>query len=412
MALAGGDVHFLALRGDGTVEAWGADFVGQTEVPPVATNIVSIGAGSTHSLAVSADGAELLWGRILGSFITNIPAGLTNSAMVAPGPGAQHALTLRADGSVVDWGASASNSALLTNVPPAATNIISVAVGAFHSLALRADGTVIAWGENSYGVISVPSSASNVVAVSAGWYQNLALRADGTLVQWGNQIGSIPQAASNIVAIACGGNHNMALRADGKLFAWGQNYSGQITIPAWVTNVVGIAGSSSASFALEGSGPPLVSTPLINRSVLAGGKVYFRASAVGVWPLSYQWQFNGTNLDGATNQLFIIANAQPSQMGAYSVVVTNALGSISSPSAWLTVIPKESVIISESMLVTNGQASFLATSPAGLKWSVQASSNLVDWLDLRTLTNATGTMSFKEPATNFTERFYRLRLVP
>jgi hypothetical protein len=412
MALAGGDNHFLALRGDGTVVAWGIDVYGATEVPPDATNLLSIAAGSIHSLAARADGAVLLWGRILGSFTTNVPAGLTNGAMVAPGPGAQHALALRADGTVVDWGASANYSAVLTNIPAGATNIIGVALGAFHSLGLRADGTVIAWGDNSYNQIKVPTAASNVVAVSAGWYQNLALRADGTLVQWGNLIGSPPQGTTNIVAIACGGNHNLALRADGKLFAWGQNYYGQTSIPPWATDVVAIAGTSSASLALEGSGPPLVNTPLINRSVLAGGKVYFRADAVGVWPLSYQWQFNGTNLDGATNQLLTITNAQPAQMGAYSVVVTNALGSSSSPSAWLTVIPKESLIISESIQVTNGQTSFLATSPAGLKWSVQASSNLVNWLDLRTLTNATGTMSFSEPTTNFTERFYRLRLVP
>lgn len=412
MGLAGGDSHYLALRGDGTVLAWGTDFGGQTLVPADATNIVSIGAGSIHSLAARADGSVLLWGRILGSFTTNVPAGLTNAAMVAPGPGAQHALALRTDGTLIDWGASANVASSLTNIPSAATNIISIAAGAFHSLALRADGTVVAWGGNSYGEGTVPPSASNVVAVSAGWYQNLALRADGTLVQWGYQMGSIPQGATNIVAIACGGNHNLALRADGKLFAWGENYSGQITIPAWATNVVGIAGTSSASLALQGDGQPLVSTALINRSVLVGGKVYFRVTAVGAWPLNYQWRFNGTDLVDATNQLLTILNAQPQQAGAYSVVVSNASGTASSPAVFLTVLPNESIILSQSFSVKSGQTHFFATGTAGFKWSVQASSNLVDWLDLRTLTNTTGMMLFNESGISAVERFYRLRLVP
>lgn len=412
LSLAGGDDHFLALRADGTVVAWGADFWGQTDVPPDATNIVSIGAGSTHGVAARSDGAVLLWGKVLGSFTTNVPPDLTNGAMVAQGPGAQHALALRTDGTVIDWGASASNLPLLTNIPSAATNVISIAAGAFHSVALRADGRVVAWGSNGYGSTTVPTSASNVVAIAAGWYQNLALRADGTLVQWGNQIGSIPQGATNIVAIACGGNHNLALRADGKLFAWGQNYSGQATIPPWVTNVVGIAGTSSASLALQGDGPPLVNTPLVSRSVLVGGKVYFRAQAVGVWPLHYQWQLNGSDLDGATNQLLTLLNAQPQHAGAYSVVVTNALGTASSAAAILTVLPNESIILTPSFSVINGQTHFSAIGTPGFKWSVQASSNLVDWLDLRTLTNTVGTMTFNESGINATERFYRLRLVP
>lgn len=344
---------------------------------------------------------------------TNVPPDATNFAAVALGTGAQHAFGLRRNGTVLDWDGNSSLSYPtynLTNIPPSATNIVSIAAGAYHCLALRADGTVLAWGNNSSGQTQIPSSATNVVAIAAGWYHTLVMRADGKLITWGT--GYTPPTATNIVSFACGGNHSIALGADAKLYAWGESYQGQIAIPAWASNVVAVAGTRGNSLALVGERSPTISSPLVNRSALVGGKAYFYATAVGLWPLHYQWQFNGTDLVGATNQLLTILNVQPEQAGTYSVVVTNVLGTASSPGALLTVIPNESVIISQTVLVTNGQTSFLATSPAGLEWSVQASSNLVDWADLRTLTNTTGTMLFNEPATNASERFYRLRLVP
>lgn len=426
VALAGGDEFCLALLGDGTVTNWGSGTMPvPVQVPLDETNAVSIGAGSLDGLIANSDGSARLLGQIIFSGVTNVPAGLTNVAAVACGCGAQHALVLRADGTVFDWGVESPSMLLppyepigdlLANAPIGVTNIVSVSAGAFHCVALRADGTVLAWGDNEYGQTNIPPSASNVVAISSGWYHNLALRADGHLIQWGTSyyasVGSPPAAASNLVAFACGGNHSLALRADGKLFTWGNNTYGQCSIPAWATNVVAVAGTGYDSMALIGDGPPIVSAPILNRSVVAGGKVYFRATAVGVWPLSYQWQLDQTNLPGATNALLVITNAQTVQMGAYSVVVTNALGTASSPCAWLTVLPQQSVILGQSVLLTNGQASFTATSPAGLKWSLQSSTNLVNWLDIMTLTNLSGTMQFSQPATNGTQCFYRLRLVP
>jgi alpha-tubulin suppressor-like RCC1 family protein len=421
VALAGGDEHCLALLADGTVTSWGAL---PMPVPVDETNAVSIGAGSWDSLIANADGSVLLLGQIIFSGVTNVPSVLTNVAAVAYGCGAQHALVLRADGTAFDWGVLSPNpfvdfepiAALLTNMPKGATNIVSVTAGAYHCVALRADGTVVAWGDNTYGQTNIPAIASNVVAISTGWYHNLALRADGRLIQWGTSefynVGYVPAAATNIVAFACGGNHSLALRADGTLFTWGDNSAGQCSVPGWVTNVVAVAGTSYDSMALLGDGPPVISAPILNRSVVPGGKVYFRASAVGVWPLSYQWQLDGTNLAGATNALLVITNAQPAQMGAYSVVVTNVLGAASSPCAWLTVVSQQASILSQSLVLTNGQAGFTAIGPAGLNWRLQTSTDLVGWLDIMTPTNVSGTMQFSPPATNCAQCFYRLRLAP
>ena len=407
VSLAAGDNHMLGLRSDGTVLTWGASnwfgYYDLSDVPSGATNVTGIAAGSAHSLALRQDHTDVLWGYILGSGTNfNVSADLTNIAYQALGPGAQHALSLLSNGEVRDWG----NAGIGTqNVPANVTNVVSVAAGALHSLALRANGTLVIWGHETV----IPSSASNVVAISSGWYHNLALRADGKLVQWGGSAGSVPAAATNIVAFACGGNHSLALRRDGKLFAWGDNSYGQVNIPGWATNLSSVAGGSYNSLALVADGPPVLTMPLVDRSVLLSGTVYFRASAVGSWPLSYQWQFDGQDVPGATNELLTITNTQPFQGGTYSVVVTNLLGSSSSPGALLTVLPTSSVILPWSLTITNGQISFLATSATGMVWSVQSSTNLLNWSDLGFLTNTIGSMSFSGASSDAAAGFYRLR---
>ena len=74
-----------------------------------------------------------------------------------------------------------------------------------------------------------------------------------------------------------------------------------------------------------------------DQTVNAGQTVNFTASAGGTPPLAYQWQFDGTNLAGATTTLLMLANVQAGQAGVYSMVVSNAAGSVSSTNAALVV---------------------------------------------------------------------------
>ena len=55
-------------------------------------------------------------------------------------------------------------------------------------------------------------------------------------------------------------------------------------------------------------------------------------------PFSYQWQFAGNNLPGATNSSLIVSNLQNGiNTGAYKVTVTNIAGSIDSATATLAI---------------------------------------------------------------------------
>jgi uncharacterized protein (DUF1800 family) len=67
-------------------------------------------------------------------------------------------------------------------------------------------------------------------------------------------------------------------------------------------------------------------TPPQNQAVAIGANASFSATATGN-SLTYQWQFNGTNLSGATSATLALNNVQPAQAGIYTVVVSSGSNS-------------------------------------------------------------------------------------
>lgn len=332
-ALAGGDYHCLALRSDSTVAAWGSNTYAQTNVPGALTNALQISAGDYHSVALLPDGTLRLWGTLFVTS-TNLPPSATNLAVLGVGPGAQHLFALRTDGSLFAWGGLNGES----TIPPSVSNAVAIAAGGAFSVAVRADGSVAVWGDNTGGQANVPPSATNIVAAAAGWNHVSALRADGTLLTWGSLLYP-PPGATNIVDVACGANHVIAVRRDGTLWTFGNNSYGQTTVPPGMTNISGIAGTYYSSLAAVGDGPPVFAAPLVDRSVVSGATVYFRALAHGALPISYQWTFYGTNVPGATNSIFSVPAIQPGQAGYCSVTASNAFGVTTSRQCFVSVIP-------------------------------------------------------------------------
>jgi hypothetical protein len=65
--------------------------------------------------------------------------------------------------------------------------------------------------------------------------------------------------------------------------------------------------------------------------------------------------------------------------------------------------------------VTNGQFSACFKSPPGLTFQILGSTNLsqTNWTYLSTVTNATGSIFFQDPAANqYPQRFYQAQQVP
>jgi hypothetical protein len=85
-----------------------------------------------------------------------------------------------------------------------------------------------------------------------------------------------------------------------------------------------------------------------------------------VAPFSYQWNFNGTNIDGATNSLLTLTNVQAADAGNYSVVITNFGGSVTSDVATLTLIYPVTISSQpQGQTIAVGQRAFFSVAAAG-----------------------------------------------
>ncbi len=82
-----------------------------------------------------------------------------------------------------------------------------------------------------------------------------------------------------------------------------------------------------------------LTTRLQNITVAAGNSATFNVNATtSIGTLAYQWRFNQKNISGATTTAYTVTNAQVSNAGAYSVVVTNNSGDSIINTAFLTVL--------------------------------------------------------------------------
>lgn len=123
------------------------------------------------------------------------------------------------------------------------------------------------------------------------------------------------------------------------------------TYSVLITNVANSLLSSNAVLVVNV--PPSISQQPTNQTVVQGSNATFSVTASGTLPLSYQWQFNGNNIGGATSNVYTRTNVVLTNSGAYTVVVTNAGGSITSAPAWLTIIGAPSITNQPASQIVN-----------------------------------------------------------
>ncbi len=114
-----------------------------------------------------------------------------------------------------------------------------------------------------------------------------------------------------------------------------------------------------------GTSPVILTQPQsITATNVNPTNVTFTVGAAGGTPLRYQWRFNGVNISGATNVSYTLVNAQFTNAGNYSVVVTNYLGSTNSANAVLTMKspPKITVQPLGQTAVVSNSATFSVTA--------------------------------------------------
>ena len=69
-----------------------------------------------------------------------------------------------------------------------------------------------------------------------------------------------------------------------------------------------------------------------------GGSITLTAVTTGSGPFTYQWRFNGTSIDGATNSTLTLFSLQFGNAGNYDVIVTSPAGNATSPALPLQVL--------------------------------------------------------------------------
>lgn len=246
VAADSGNYHCLALRANGKLVGWGANYANQTNVPASITNVVTIASAQDHNIILQENGVVRGFGN--NSYgVRTPPAELTN--VIAIATGGYRSLALRADGTVASWGL---DSGLFTSLTDSLSNVVAIAAGGGHLLALLANGSVVAWGNNLSGQTNVPAGLSDVIGVAAGSEHSAALKRDGSVILWGDWT-NVPAAATNVLSIE-GSGGRMALRADGTVVSWTSPSNGTVT--PGITNATAIAAGWLTSLVLGSNTPP------------------------------------------------------------------------------------------------------------------------------------------------------------
>jgi alpha-tubulin suppressor-like RCC1 family protein len=241
VAIQAANYSTVALKGDGTVWAWGDNSYGQlgddtttARNTPVQvkgpggvgflSGVAAIAAGGYHSGALKGDGTVWAWGNNSFGELGDGTTTQRKTPVQVKGPGGSgvlsgvvaigadwHSVAVKGDGTVWAWGynnkGQLGDNTTTNRLTPVQvmgsggsgflSGVTAITAGGYHSIAMKGDGTAWAWGSNENGQLgdttttqrNTPvqvSGLSGVTAIAAGSYHSLALKGDGTVRAWGS----------------------------------------------------------------------------------------------------------------------------------------------------------------------------------------------------------------------------------
>jgi hypothetical protein len=148
-----------------------------------------------------------------------------------------------------------------------------------------------------------------------------------------------------------------------------------------------------------------------NQFLFPGENLKMVSYVKGMGEISYQWQLNGTNIDGATDPVYTKIGIDEADYGNYTLIASNELGMVTS-SIGTVALPPAPVI--QPLVVSNPNEALVSwSSVSGRTYRVQFNPDLntTDWLDIVDVlaTNSTTTITNDPAAAD--QRYYRVILL-
>jgi uncharacterized repeat protein (TIGR03803 family) len=185
------------------------------------------------------------------------------------------------------------------------------------------------------------------------------------------------------------------------------------------TTTTGGPGGHGTVFRLSFTSAPQITSQPAGHTTYAGANVVLGVAVSGAPTLSYQWQLNATNINdggnvaGSATRVLALTNVTASNDGTYSVTITNALGSVTSTGATLTVLPFAQPSFTTVARNKNGRIAFTWSAVSGLTYQLQSSPDLLNWTNLNSPVTATAsTVSASDATVGRPQHYYRVVLLP
>ena len=395
------------------------------------------GLGGSVTLSVGAIGGELSYQWYKGSTAIAGATGMTYtlSGIQAQDAGAYTVVVSNTVGSV-----ESSIATVSVEMPPSIESQpsgSSVALGDSLMLSVSASGESLSYQWKKNGVsITGATSASYTISIAsesdAGVYQVVVSNAGGSMMSnpVNVSVSSAPalSVSTNLISITAGddvvltanglnGNYNLETVEwyttgyfSGSLLGYGISFniydaSDWDEKTYWFeceTTEGEVVRSESFELTLDSASNPTISAQPASQSVTSGSSLTLSVSASG-GSLSYQWQKDGVNINGATSSSYTIAGVSTNDAGAYTVVVSNSAGSVTSNAADLTVQQSGPEVTAPSIdaqptsqSVTSGDNVTLSVSASGGSLSYQWQTYLppAGWQDIAGETESSYTATY------------------
>jgi uncharacterized repeat protein (TIGR03803 family) len=180
------------------------------------------------------------------------------------------------------------------------------------------------------------------------------------------------------------------------------------------TTTSGGPGGQGTIFRITFTSAPQITTQPASQTNVAGGNASFNVTVFGAPQLFYQWRENGTNLadggnvSGSAARVLTLNNITPANAATYSVIVSNALGSVTSSGALLTVEEPPDFLTAAQI---GGTIAFTWSATKGQAYQLQCTTNLgsAGWTNLGGAVTATNyIMGASDGVGTSGQKFYRV----